>query len=143
MLSILNDSFISLSYELIEWCKRISGRFLMTQSVSHLRKTHAQLKKIIVRAGHWQKMVACNRKRLKINSKTIHCPSTHLTCKKEKPPVMGFGLTGTRAKYLCFWCRYGIHIYIYIHTYIHTYTLLMLPKWLFSSIEKKKYKYIN
>ena len=86
----------------------------MTQSVSHLRKTHAQLKKIVVRAGHWQKMFACNRARLKINSETIHCLSTHLMCQKEKPPVRGFGLIGTRAKYLCFWCRYGIHIYISI-----------------------------
>ena len=124
MLSILNESFTSLSYELIEWCKRISGRFLMTQSVSHLRKTHAQLKKIVVRAGHWQKMFACNRARLKINSETIHCSSTHLMCQKEKPPVRGFGLIGTRAKYLCFWCRYGIHtyIYIYIYIYIHSFS---------------------
>ena len=77
------------------------------------------LKEIVFRDGHWQKMVACNRTRLKINSKTIHCSSTRLTCKKEKPPVRGFGLTGTRAKYLCFWCRYGIHIYIYIYIYIY------------------------
>ena len=76
------------------------------------------LKKIVVRAGHWQKMVACNRTRLKINTKTIHCSSTRLTCKKEKPPVRGFGLTRTRAKYLCFWCRYGIHTHTYIYIYI-------------------------
>ena len=72
------------------------------------------LKKIVFRAGHWQKMVACNRTRLKINSKTIHCSSTRLTCKKEKPPVRGFGLTGTRAKYL-FVLGVGMeHIYISI-----------------------------
>ena len=74
------------------------------------------LKKIVVRAGHWQKMFACNRTRLKINSKTIHCSSTHLICQKEKPAVRGFGLTGTRVKY--FWCGYGIHIYIYIYIFI-------------------------
>ena len=61
-------------------------------------------------------MVACNRKRLKINSKTIHCSSTRLTCKKEKPPVRGFGLTGTRAKYLCFRFRYGIMVFLTIES---------------------------
>ena len=80
----------------------------MTQSVSHLRKTHAKSKQFVVRAGDWQKMVACNRTRLKINSKTINCSSTYPTCKKGKPPVRGFGLIGTRVKDLCFRCRYGI-----------------------------------
>ena len=59
-------------------------------------------------------MVACNRTRLKINSKTIHCSSTRLTCKKEKPPVRGFGLTGTRAKYLFVFGVGMEHIYISI-----------------------------
>ena len=34
-------------------------------------------------------MVACNRTRIKINSKAISCSSTHPTFKKEKPLVRG------------------------------------------------------
>ena len=110
----LNDSSISLRYELIGWCKRTCGRVLMTPNKitvryvnwgEHVRNQNNLLLGLAT-GKRWSYVTKQGRKYR--NSKTIHFLSTHPTCKKGKPPLKGFGLIGTRAKYLCFQCRYGI-----------------------------------
>ena len=91
----LNDSFISLRYELIGWCKRTCGRVLMTPNKitvryvnwgEHVRNQNNLLLGLAT-GKRWSYVTKQGRKYR--NSKTIHFLSTHPTCKKGETTLKG------------------------------------------------------